>query len=191
MGDVITKTRFSPTRETLTKEDIKARLLVKRQIDPETQCWIWTGNWTKQGAGQIYLPYRQWIYVHKASAHVWLDAPLKGANVVHKKKCSTPACFNPDHLLVVDSLQEICRLQKAGIVRGQTIGEKRHSTKITLEKALQIKAALLAHYAAKRKGKEPELLVDIAERLDVSNDIVRGIHARRSWKYIWDRSFRP
>ena len=131
------------------------------------------------------------VYVHKAAAYVWLDVPLRGPHkVVHKKGCNGPACFNPDHLLVFQTCQEIVEAQKAGLVRGQVLGEKRHGTKMTLVKALQIKAALIAVYSAKRNNKEPELFVDIAERLDVTINQVRAIHSRRAWKYIWKKDLK-
>jgi hypothetical protein len=181
--------RFSPVAAgvELTKDDIANRLLARRQKDPKTGCWVWTGHWTRNGQGQIYIPVKKLTYAHKAAAHVWLGTPLYGPHkVVHKKECGTPACFNPDHLLIFQTESEIAQAQKAGLVRGQKLGEARNHTKMTLAKALEIKKALLKSYADKKAGRDAELFVDIAERLDVSNNQVRGIHARRSWKYIWD-----
>jgi hypothetical protein len=185
--------RFSRTLPgvELTKDDIAKRLFANYQEEPDTGCWVWTGQWLKKGQGVMYLPVRRAIYVHKAAAFVWLDVPLHGSHkVVHKKGCNGPACFNPEHLLVFQTNQEIVEAQKAGLVRGQIIGEARHGTKMTLAKALQIKAALLAAYNAKRRGAEPELFVDIAERLDVTINQVRAIHSRRAWKYIWEKGFK-
>jgi hypothetical protein len=163
------------------------RLLAKRQVDPETNCWIWTGRWNPDEKGVIYLPVRRSVYVHVAAAHVWLNQPLKGDHkVVHKKCCPNPACFNPEHLLVFQTAKEICDAQKAGLVQGQKVGIARKGTKMTIEKALQIKNALIAAYAAEKRGSQPEMFVDMAERLNVTIHQVRAIHARRAWRYIWD-----
>ncbi len=182
--------RFSPSPPNveLTKDDIANRLFAKCEKDASTQCWVFTGRWTERGQGQLYLPVRRTVYAHKAAAYVWLNVPLNEATkVVHKKECSMPACFNPDHLLVFQTNQEIIAAQKDGLVRGQILGEARHGTKMTIGKALEIKAALCQVYTARRYGYDTERFVDIAERLDVTVDQVKHIHLRKAWRYIWEK----
>lgn len=93
--------------ETTRGQDLEARLLTRRRVDPQTNCWEWTGTCRKAINGK--LPYgnftvpfnggRRCTSPHRTAAHLWhglaFDDPRE---VCHK--CDNPKCFNPDHLFV-------------------------------------------------------------------------------------------
>jgi hypothetical protein len=60
---------------------LAARLLAKRQIDPDTGCWLWQGRRDKWGYGRITVSHRRWS-VHRLAAHLYLDLdPDSGLHV--------------------------------------------------------------------------------------------------------------
>jgi len=81
-----------------TSEDnpLVARLLAKRQIDPDSDCWLWQGRRDRWGYGRITVSHRRWS-VHRLAAHLYLGLDSESElHVLHR--CHTPACFRPDHL---------------------------------------------------------------------------------------------
>ena len=74
--------------------DVGPRLIKRRDINPESGCWIWTGSRTSNGYGQIYKNGRN-IVVHRAAFEYWVG-PV-GEDTVHHK-CAERLCFNPEHL---------------------------------------------------------------------------------------------
>ena len=90
---------FLHHRDATSEHDpLVARLLAKRQLDPETGCWLWRGRRDKWGYGRITVAHRRWS-VHRLAATVYLDLdPASELHVLHR--CDNPACFRPDHLYV-------------------------------------------------------------------------------------------
>jgi hypothetical protein len=83
--------------------DIGPRLVKRRQINPESGCWIWTGSRTSNGYGQIYKNGRN-IVVHRAAFEHWVG-PV-GEDTVHHK-CAERLCFNPEHLQLATMRENI------------------------------------------------------------------------------------
>jgi hypothetical protein len=74
------------------------RLMMKRRIDPVTQCWEWMGYRIPQGYGQLSYRKRT-LKAHRVSAMVYLGFDLNSPlDVCHH--CDNPPCFNPDHLFI-------------------------------------------------------------------------------------------
>jgi len=77
-------------------DPLVTRLLAKRQLDPETGCWLWLGRRDRWGYGRITVAHRRWS-VHRLAAHLYLDLdPVSDLHVLHR--CHNPSCFRPDHL---------------------------------------------------------------------------------------------
>lgn len=74
---------------------IKERLYAKREIDPVTGCWLWTGATNgRAGYGLIYVEGKNRL-VHRVSyeEHV---GPIEKETLDHL--CRVRRCFNPEHL---------------------------------------------------------------------------------------------
>ena len=85
-----------------TPDYIAQRLMESCEVDPNTGCWIWTGQWNKEGRGQIKYE-RKWYYVSHMACWLFAGVPLdsKGSRVRIYETCP-PACFNPEHLALVN-----------------------------------------------------------------------------------------
>lgn len=82
----------------MNTDEVRDRLLEKRQLDDAGGCWLWLGKVTPLGYGQLSVGGRQ-LYTHRLAAAVWLGFDLDGPLcVLHR--CDTPGCFNPEHLFV-------------------------------------------------------------------------------------------
>jgi len=79
-------------------EDVRNVLLARREIDPSTGCWNWTGVISPNGYGRI-----KWCQknhgVHRAAYLTLLGKPIpQGFSVLHK--CDNKRCLNPSHLYI-------------------------------------------------------------------------------------------
>lgn len=77
------------------RKSIEERLLSRRQIDPRTGCWIWTGARDQKGRGNIVYKGKCEL-VSRVAAFVWLGLEDRTQQVLHD--CDNPKCFNPQHL---------------------------------------------------------------------------------------------
>lgn len=160
----------------VTKEYLKERLFKKREIDEQTNCWIWSGHWCNYGYGKLTMPTPfnpKCMSVHKVAAYIWLNKGLKERYfAVHR--CNVKSCFNPDHLIICSSIAVANKLR--GKLGFSSKGEKNGLAKIDLGTALDIRDAI-------KMGEETNR--QIAERLDITDAIVANIRLKRTWKHIW------
>src|SRR5690349_9471175 len=75
-------------------EILKLRLALKRRIDPQKGCWIWTGSTTK-GLGMLKLGGTR-VAVHRLAMALWKGIVL-APNQLAVLTCGTDRCFHPDH----------------------------------------------------------------------------------------------
>lgn len=68
----------------------------KREIDPETGCWIWTGAKSSAGYGQVDLTGFKTQSVHRIAYMLYTGEDI-GSDTIHHK-CANSLCFNPEHL---------------------------------------------------------------------------------------------
>ena len=163
-----------------TRKQLEQILFSKREIDPITNCWVWTGHWTTDGYGGMYISQgrgRKFCLVHIVAARLWKGTRIRREVIARdQSKCSCRACFNPDHLLVFANKAEQtkCRI-KAGEFSFK--GEKALSATITETTAIAIRDALVW-------GSETP--TEIAKRLKIARHIVYQIKTKRTWKHVWD-----
>lgn len=73
------------------------RLLRRRDIDPETGCWNWTGYIDASGYGQVRMPDGpRTLGTHRVSYETFVGPIPDGLHLDHL--CRNRACFNPEHL---------------------------------------------------------------------------------------------
>lgn len=118
-------------RNELSDSKVRVRLLSRREIDAETDCWLYMGATTGNGYG--YARYgNDMAYVHRLSAIFYLDfAPEPGLYVLHR--CDNPQCFNPAHLFVGTAKDNIRDAVAKGRMRGK---------KLTYDQVAEIKSLL-------------------------------------------------
>lgn len=88
----------------LDKQLAKTLLDSKPKVTNAKGCWLWTGGIDQLGYGYIGrhgIRYK----VHRLAAYLYLDYDMEDKKhiICHKPIiCSTPECFNPDHLYIGD-----------------------------------------------------------------------------------------
>lgn len=132
--------------------------------DPDTACWLWTGQKVQFGYGRL----TSGVYTHRFS--FWLHTgitPPKGIFVCHR--CDVPACVNPDHLFLGTSRDNMMDAIAKGRVRSD--GEHNARSKITRQQAEEI---LILHH------RDGLTVRELAHKFGVSNSpitsVIRGTH---------------
>jgi hypothetical protein len=91
-------------------------------------CWIWTGNQTTNGYGQLLKKTYGTSYAHQWSCHHFNQSPLpipKGYCIKHS--CDIKMCVNPAHLsygTVQENIQEMVERNPAAMGRVQPTDEE-------------------------------------------------------------------
>lgn len=154
----------------MDREDVIQRLLAKRLIDPETQCWIWTG-FTHKGYGRMRVDgpsYR----VHRIAAMLWLEFNLDSKlSVCHS--CDNPSCFNPEHLWIgtqQENMQDMVIKQRASKLKGSECG----NSKLTEEYVQEILVLLAQGLTLK----------EIGARFNISYTVISDIKLNKIWKHV-------
>jgi hypothetical protein len=99
---------------------LQSRLERRRQIDPVTNCWLWTGNINNGGHGILHWPPGKGSQsVSRLAMHVYSGFDLSSRRVIcHKRECPNPHCFNPEHLYVGTRRQNILDAMALGYQPG-------------------------------------------------------------------------
>lgn len=74
----------------------RQRFYSRCEPDPNSGCWLWFGASRSGGYGRVVTPFRS--AAHRMSYLISKGKIPDGLLVRHK--CDTPACVNPDHLLL-------------------------------------------------------------------------------------------
>lgn len=92
------------------REAIDARIMAGVRIDPETECWVWTGATSGNGRGGDYPRMSldgATVAVHRAA---WIN---RNGMIPPRKqldhRCRCRRCVNPDHLEMVTQRENIRR----------------------------------------------------------------------------------
>lgn len=97
------------------EEKILLRFESKYIPEPNSGCWLWTGNCYPNGYGQISINYKSCL-AHRYSWTVKYGAIPDGLWVLHR--CDVKKCVNPDHLFLGTNSDN----QKDAIAKGIKIG---------------------------------------------------------------------
>lgn len=77
---------------------LRAHLMLCRQVDPVSGCWLWTGAKTQDGHGTIWLE-GELFFVHRLMYELDKGKIPVGKLILHTcPGADQPACFNPGHL---------------------------------------------------------------------------------------------
>jgi len=113
------------TTEMATPDGL-AGVVEQRSIpEPNSGCWLWTGNIITLGYGTVYLGRipggnSQYEYAHRISYEQYRGPIAPGLQIDHL--CRVRSCVNPRHLEAVT--------QKTNILRGESMSAQ-HAKKTT------------------------------------------------------------
>lgn len=155
------------------KDKIHALLQSRCEVDFGTGCWVYTGCWEKSGIAKIRVGTR--IYcVPRVAAWLYLRGFSLWDGQVVGRRCQTPACFNPDHLLIhLDQAQAIRRQNAAGRLGAN----HRH---LSRAKVLRLRSA-----AENLTSAEMDVFINLfAAKEGISRRAIRAILDGRTWKEV-------
>lgn len=144
---------------------LKERLEAKLQLDPSTDCLVWTGALFSNGYGRIRVG-KSYQVVHRAVWERTFGPIPKGLFVCHH--CDVRNCANLEHLFLgtkQDNSSDMVNKDR------QAKGERHPKAKL-------IKDEVKAIRADKRFQK------DIAKSYGISQTQVSKIKRRENWKYL-------
>jgi hypothetical protein len=120
---------------------IHERLLAKTTFEPNSGCWLWTGNVNHKGYGQIGVGKSGMTTTHRTAYRHFKGPIASGLQVLHR--CDVPCCCNPDHLWLgthQDNIDD--KMRKGRHVAGRTNkmrGSRNGNSKLTEEQVRHIK----------------------------------------------------
>lgn len=150
----------------LTVED---RLKRRVEIDPLTQCWLWTGSLSGKGYGQFRVDSSRPQLAHRVSYGLFVGPP-GDSFVLHR--CDTPRCINPEHLFLGTQADNVADMQSKGRARKRGIpGEANCQAKLT---EASVRSIRLSHASD----------ADLAKQYGVGSSTVRDARHRKTWAHV-------
>lgn len=160
-----------------SKEDAKAYIESKIEVNPETGCHEWRGPSTKDGYGQIgpqgIIDAFGIKGAHRLAVHLYHDFEFTSRSQQVMHLCHNRSCCNPDHLKVgtasenINERETLRRMSMAnmGILRPQIMTEQR----------------VRAVFAMRDAGVK---IADIARTFDCAWPTIHNILTRKSWRWV-------
>ena len=164
-------------------EHRKKRFMTRVRKDPETGCWIWTGqkDSSKHGkkGNRRYGRFRTQTNkkIKNWRAHRWAAKHLGGMDIENKlvcHECDVPLCVNPEHLFIGTHWENMQDMASKGRRKGICNGSSHGRAKLT-ERDIPVIRDLLA---------QGEMLKTVAERFGVAPETIGDIKHGRHWVHI-------
>lgn len=91
-------------------EPRKRSIFRRIEVDPETDCWLWTGSTFPSGYGQIMIGHKN-FRVHRVLWEYVNGKVPTGYELHHA--CEVRRCVNPEHLALVTRKEHV-RIHRPG-----------------------------------------------------------------------------
>lgn len=147
--------------------------------EPNSGCWLWTGDMASTGYGLITLKHngaRRRTGAHRISCSM-INGDL-GANLA-LHKCDNKLCVNPNHLYVgnksLNGLDAYARGKNGNQIR-QT-RENHHNSILTESQVAEIRAL-----PPDRMKRGANVISNMAQRFGVSSAAIYDVRLGRSWQ---------
>lgn len=140
------------------------------------ECWPWLGATVRDGRGQFWIDSKRKNAV-AARVAWWISTgqfPEPGICVCHR--CDNPPCVNPSHLFLGTKADNYHDGKRKGRMyqRPFELGENHHRAVLTTADVLDIF----------RRRKNGQATKSIARDLGCSEDAVRGVVKRVTWRHV-------
>jgi len=143
------------------------RFMERVSPEPNTGCWLWTGQFSEKGYGIFVLEKKRRVKAHRFSfVMMWGKIP-DGLHVLHQ--CDVRECVNPDHLFLGTNEENVADMIEKG---------RQKKGPLDKEKVLRIRALC-------SRGFRP---CDVARALGIPPRTVRDVAVyRTTWKWLEER----
>lgn len=143
-----------------------------KTVDSETGCWNWTKAVSNHKNSYGRMRVGDKIVLVPRYSYEFFIGPIPNGLVV-RHKCDNPPCFNPEHLMVgepVDNVQDSIERGR----RNQAKGSQCKHAKLTKKQVLKIRRML----ADGSRDKE------VANIYGMSRSAIGQIRRRETWNHI-------
>lgn len=96
---------------------VAGRLAKRTSPEPNTGCWLWTGNVDRNGYGKMMNAAGRRDWVHRVSYEHHVGPIPDGLELDHL--CRMPCCINPRHLEPVTHATNIARGVSPSAINGR------------------------------------------------------------------------
>ncbi len=115
---------------------IEERFAEKYEVDPKTNCWIWTGSLVSGGYGMLKRYQQDSILAHRFSFQLH-NGPIPDGMIV-RHSCSRPSCVNPSHLQLGTHEENMRDLTRSG--RARVLSREDVAAAVDLLKSMSLSA---------------------------------------------------
>jgi hypothetical protein len=139
-------------------------------VQKDDGCWLWQAG-TSRGYGFLNILGKN-VYAHRMSYEIHKGEIPTGMCVLHK--CDTPACVNPEHLLIgthQDNMTD--RSKKGRTAQNFGVGEQHYCSKLMNRDIPVIRDMCRTHTH-----------VSVAQQFNVTRQVVDSIIKGETWKHI-------
>ena len=139
------------------------------RVDRTGVCWLWLGAKSPKGYGKVKWNGRD-DRAHRVAWELSRSPVPDGMWVLHT--CDTPACCNPLHLFLGDTLAN----NRDKAAKGRQVNGERHKlSKLTESDVIAIREALSTRSVSRR---------GLASMFGVSRSLIDHIAAGKTWKHV-------
>lgn len=133
--------------------------------EPNSGCWLWTGNVNKHGYGRFGFSKTVKL-AHRVSCEHFKNENIAGKVVCHK--CDVPACVNPDHIFAATHAENS---RDMVFKSRQSKGSDRPFAKLTEDAVLHIREKSLSQR-------------DYSRLYGVSQSKISMVQNRKTWRHL-------
>lgn len=151
-----------------------ARFKSKIEIDEQTGCWMWCGDFTRGGYGSFFFLGKS-ERAHRAAYMIYRGEIADGLVVCHS--CDTPACVNPEHLFVgtyQENTQDMWGKGRRERGNPKIRGTQNKGSKLTDEDVRKIRSLV-------EQGKTK---AEVGRLFGIRDSHVCKIVQRKSWSHV-------